>query len=58
VLGAGGARSVLQALYHWATRIDVVELDPNMVRLVGEDYANYARSQKSFLKRPPGSRCS
>jgi hypothetical protein len=42
VLGAGGARSVLQALYHWATRIDVVELDPNMVRLVGEDYANYA----------------
>ena len=42
VLGAGGARSVLQALYHRATRIDVVELDPNMVRLVGEDYAEYA----------------
>jgi spermidine synthase len=42
VLGAGGARSVLQALYHRATRIDAVELDPNMVRLVGEDYAEYA----------------
>jgi SAM-dependent methyltransferase len=42
VLGAGGGSSVLQALYHRATRIDVVELDPNMVRLVGEDYAEYA----------------
>jgi SAM-dependent methyltransferase len=42
VLGAGGGSSLLQALYHRATRIDVVELDPNMVRLVGEDYAEYA----------------
>ena len=42
VLGAGGGSSVLQALYHQAIRIDVVELDPNMVRLVGEDYAQYA----------------
>lgn len=42
VLGAGGGSSVLQALYHRAARIDVVELDPNMVRLVREDYAHYA----------------
>jgi spermidine synthase len=42
VLGAGGGSSVLQALYHRATRIDVVELDPNMVRLVGQDHAQYA----------------
>ena len=42
VLGAGGGSSILQALYHRADRIDAVELDPNMVRLVGEDYAEYA----------------
>jgi SAM-dependent methyltransferase len=42
VLGAGGGSSVLQALYHQAMRIDVVEPDPNMVRLVGEDHAQYA----------------
>ena len=42
VLGAGGGSGVLQALYHRATRIDAVELDPNMVRLVGEAYAEYA----------------
>ncbi len=42
VLGAGGARSVLQALYHGAARIDAVELDPNMVRIVGQDYADVA----------------
>jgi hypothetical protein len=41
VLGPGGGSSVLQALYHHASRIDVVELDSNMVRLVGEDYAEY-----------------
>lgn len=42
VLGAGGASSVLQALYHRAERIDAVELDRNMVRLVRKDYADYA----------------
>ena len=42
VLGAGGARSVLQAVYHGGTRIDAVELDPNMVRIVGQDYADVA----------------
>jgi len=42
VLGAGGGSSVLQALYHQAARIDVVELDPNMLRLVRDDHAPYA----------------
>ncbi len=42
VLGSGGGRSVLQALYHSAPRIDAVDLDPNMVRLVGEEYAREA----------------
>ncbi len=42
VLGAGGGRNVLQALYHRAPTIDAVELDPNMVRLVGATYADYA----------------
>jgi SAM-dependent methyltransferase len=49
VLGAGGGSSVLQALYHRAARIDVVELDPNMVRLVAEDHAQYAGD---IYKRP------
>jgi spermidine synthase len=42
VLGAGGGSSVLQALYHQANRIDVVELDPNMVHLIAQDHAPYA----------------
>ena len=42
VLGAGGGSSVLQGLYHQAAWIDVVELDSNMVRLLGKDYAQYA----------------
>jgi spermidine synthase len=42
VLGAGGGSSVLQAIYHRAGRIDAVDLDPNMVRLVEEDHAKFA----------------
>ncbi len=42
VLGAGGGQAVLQALYHRARRVDAVELDANMARLVGQDYAAYA----------------
>jgi spermidine synthase len=49
VLGAGGGSSVLQALYHRARQVDVVELDSNMVRLVGEDHAHYAGN---IYKRP------
>lgn len=42
VLGSGGGRSVLQALYYHAASIDVVDIDSNMIRLVGQDYADEA----------------
>ena len=42
VLGAGGGRNVLQAIYHQAERIDAVELDGNMIRLVQQDHADHA----------------
>ena len=42
VLGAGGGRSVLQAVGHGATRIDAVELNPDMIRLVRDDFADLA----------------
>jgi spermidine synthase len=42
VLGAGGGRGVLQALGHGALRIDAVERNPDMVRLVAEDLAGRA----------------
>ncbi|MDH3739213.1 MAG: SAM-dependent methyltransferase, partial [Alphaproteobacteria bacterium] len=42
VLGAGGGSDVLQALYADAVRIDAVELDPLMVRLVREVHGGFA----------------
>jgi SAM-dependent methyltransferase len=42
VLGAGGGRSVLQAVGHGATRIDAVEINPDMIRLVRDDFADRA----------------
>ncbi|MBI4183635.1 MAG: SAM-dependent methyltransferase [Proteobacteria bacterium] len=42
VLGAGGGADVLQALYHGAGRIDAVEMNPQVVRLVGEAYRDFA----------------
>ncbi|WP_345976995.1 hypothetical protein [Sulfurimonas sp. HSL3-7] len=42
ILGAGGGSEVLQALYHRTNRIDAVEIDPEMVDLVGEKYAVFA----------------
>lgn len=42
VLGAGGGMDVLQALYHHAGRIDAVELDPNQVALVREDFGDFS----------------
>jgi len=41
VLGAGGGRSVLQGIYHRASHIDAVELNPDIVRLVAKDYAAF-----------------
>jgi SAM-dependent methyltransferase len=42
VLGAGGGADVLQAIVHHAARIDAVELNPQVVRLVAETHADFA----------------
>lgn len=42
ILGAGGGEQVLLALYHEAPEIDAVELNPQVVDLVAEDYAEFA----------------
>jgi hypothetical protein len=42
VLGAGGGNDVLLALYHGANRVDAVELNPQMTKLVRETYADFA----------------
>ncbi|MCK6452478.1 MAG: SAM-dependent methyltransferase [Alphaproteobacteria bacterium] len=42
VLGAGGGADVLLALYHGASRVDAVELDPNLIRLVADRFAAFA----------------
>jgi hypothetical protein len=42
ILGAGGGADVLSALFHGADRVDAVELNPHMTRLVGHTYADFA----------------
>ncbi|MGB6018430.1 MAG: hypothetical protein WBF77_02440 [Sulfurimonadaceae bacterium] len=42
ILGAGGGSEILQSLYHEAKEIDAVEIDPQMVDLVGTTYAGFA----------------
>jgi spermidine synthase len=42
VLGAGGGADVLRALYHRASRIDVVELSPHMVDLVDREFGEFS----------------
>ncbi|WP_119299626.1 polyamine aminopropyltransferase [Dongia deserti] len=42
VLGAGGGADVLQALYHRASHIDAVELNPQLADLVRHDFADFA----------------
>ncbi|WP_309370640.1 SAM-dependent methyltransferase [Nitrosomonas sp.] len=41
VLGAGGGSSILQAKYHEAQQIDAVELNPQLIKLLREDYADF-----------------
>jgi hypothetical protein len=41
VLGTGGGADVLQALYHHASRIDAVELNPQMVDLVRHEFGQF-----------------
>jgi spermidine synthase len=42
IIGAGGGSDALLALYHQAPRIDLVELDPQMVALVRDRFADFA----------------
>jgi spermidine synthase len=42
IIGAGGGADVLLALYHHSARIDVVELNPQSVRLVRDTFADFA----------------
>ena len=42
VLGSGGGADVLMALYHGALRIDAVELNPQLARLVTQDFGDFA----------------
>jgi spermidine synthase len=42
ILGAGGGSEVLQGIYHGAARIDAVELNPQLLRLVARDFAGFA----------------
>ena len=41
VLGAGGGADVLQALYHRASQVDAVELNPQVVELVNREFADF-----------------
>jgi len=68
VLGAGGGAGVLLALRHGAQQVDAVELDANVVKLLGETFrdfsgALYARpgvrvhraEARAFLEAAPGA---
>ena len=42
IIGAGGGADVLLALYHRAQRIDAIELNPRLVALVRESFADFS----------------
>lgn len=42
ILGAGGGSEVLQAKYHGVKKLDAVELNPQIVDLLQNDYADYS----------------
>jgi len=41
VLGAGGGSSILQARFHAVPKIDAVELNPQLIKLLREDYGDF-----------------
>ena len=66
ILGAGGGADVLLALYHRVPKIDAVEINPQMVELVKEEFADfsgglynkervdvYTTEARSFVTRNP-----
>ena len=50
IIGAGGGMSVLQAEYHQVRKVDAVELNPQIVELLSDDYAAFTND----LYRRPG----
>ena len=42
IMGAGGGSGILQALYHNVKHITAVELDPQIIRLVRDDFGEFA----------------
>lgn len=42
IVGAGGGADVLLALYHQAGRVEALELDPRIVRLVRDTFADFS----------------
>jgi spermidine synthase len=42
ILGAGGGADVLRALYHRAAHVDAVDINPQLLDLVREDFADFA----------------
>jgi len=44
ILGAGTGSDILQANYHSIKHIDAVELNPQVIDLVKEKYADFCRS--------------
>ncbi|MGD2055331.1 MAG: SAM-dependent methyltransferase [Gammaproteobacteria bacterium] len=42
ILGAGGGSGIQQALNHDVTHIDAVEINPQVIELVGEEYADWS----------------
>jgi len=42
ILGAGGGATVLQSLYHQVPHISAVELNPQIVELLREDYGSFS----------------
>jgi SAM-dependent methyltransferase len=51
VLGAGAGADVLQAHYHGASRIDAVELNPQVVDLVRDRFAQHAGGLYAHIAR-------
>lgn len=50
ILGAGGGAPILLALYHGAARVDAVELNPQVIRLVGHEFGDFSGE---IYTRPP-----
>jgi len=48
VVGAGGGSDVLRALYHKASHIEAVEVNPQIVHLVKEEYADFSNHLYSY----------